>query len=114
MRKGREYWSPHIAKLLEEGISSKAYAERESLPLTSVYYWRRRLTGSTILAVQPTGVKSSSTGFLAVRVAQSYSEPASCTLVIAPGMRLELSQLPTPLWLAELGSTLCKRGCSCT
>jgi len=34
------------------------------------------------------------------------SEAVRCTLVMAPGVRLELAQLPAPEWLAALGAAI--------
>jgi hypothetical protein len=44
-------------------------------------------------------------GFVSLRVDQGDA-PMACTVVIAPGMRVELGQLPTPDWLAALSTAL--------
>ncbi|NYT62913.1 hypothetical protein H0A66_11380 [Alcaligenaceae bacterium] len=55
--KGYEYWAAHVAAIADEGIDTKAYARRESLSVSALYYWRRRIKaqqhGPHPLAVVP-------------------------------------------------------------
>lgn len=40
---GQAWWETHLDAIEREGIGTKAYAQREGLPVSSLYYWRRRL-----------------------------------------------------------------------
>lgn len=105
MTNGRKYWSDHLASIEVEGVTTKAYAEREGLAVGSLYAWRRRLKSGQPAQRRPQG----GSGFVSVRV-RSASEPMGCTLAIGAGMRLELSQLPNPEWLAALSAAVSERG----
>ena len=105
MRRGTDYWSGHLATIEAEGITTRAYAEREGLAVGSLYEWRRRL--KTDLET-PTRLQRSGC-FVPVRIRQA-SESMGCTLVIGAGTRLELSQLPSPDWLAALAAAVGERG----
>src|SRR5690606_34320885 len=37
------YWESHLESITREGIGTKAYAQREGIAISSLYYWRRRL-----------------------------------------------------------------------
>jgi len=102
------YWSKHLSAIEAEGMSTKAYAKREGVSVASLYAWRSRLSrearsgepgASVPVALAP--VKP----FVPVHVSTA-SEGVRCTLVVAPGVRLELAQLPAPEWLAALGSAI--------
>ena len=97
-----EYWSGHLAAIEAEGIATKAYAQREGLAVGSLYEWRRRLNGGRRT---PTRLQGGG-GFVAVQVRQT-GEAMRCTLTIGDGARLELSQLPSPQWVAALCAALC-------
>jgi hypothetical protein len=98
MSQGMEYWRGHLSAIDAEGISTKAYAAREGLSAAALYHWRKRMKARE--AVSEVGA-----GFVALRVDQGDT-PMSCTVVMAPGLRLELVQLPTPAWLAALSTAL--------
>ena len=106
MTSGEEYWSEHLAVIEAEGITTKAYAEREGLAVGSLYEWRRRLKSDQSKPKR----RQRSGGFVPVQVRRT-SEAIGCTLVIGAGMRLELSQLPSPEWLAALSAAVGERGC---
>lgn len=36
-------WESHLESITREGIGTKAYAQREGIAVSSLYYWRRRL-----------------------------------------------------------------------
>jgi hypothetical protein len=42
-RPGQAYWEAHLEAITNEGIDTKAYAAREGLAVSNLYYWRRRL-----------------------------------------------------------------------
>lgn len=97
MSEGVEYWAGHLAAIEAEGISTKAYAEREGVSAAALYWWRRRLKGRKATGVRP--VRSGC--FVPVQVRQ-IGEPMPCRLMIGAGATLELSQLPSPQWITAL------------
>ncbi|WP_050978208.1 MULTISPECIES: IS66 family insertion sequence element accessory protein TnpA [Alcaligenaceae] len=98
-----EFWSSHLSAIDAEGVTAKDYARQHGLSVSSLYYWRKQLKH----AAGANGAAGTST-FLPVQVAvdRSPGSSASCTLVLAPGVRLELAQLPSAEWLAALGRAL--------
>jgi transposase len=82
-----------------EGISTQAYAQREGLSVSALYYWRGRLKGK---AKQAKG----GADFVAVRLERPLSEPKRYMLLLGPWVRLELSEMPGPTWLAALAAAL--------
>lgn len=102
---GSKYWSEHLAAIEAEGVTTKAHAEREGLAVGSLYAWRRRLKRG-----QPAQRRlQGGAGFVSVRI-RLASEPMECALVVGAGMRLELSQLLNPAWLAALSAAVSERG----
>lgn len=105
MSQARQYWAEHLAAIEAEGVSTKAYAEREGLAAASLYFWRRRLKaeGAAILAEAAARPPAR---FLAVRVAPPVAADAQrpCTVVLPAGLHLELAALPAPAWLAALAA----------
>jgi hypothetical protein len=98
MSQGMEYWRGHLSAIDAEGISTKAYAQREGLSVAALYHWRKRMKAKE-------AESGRGADFVALRVDQGNA-PMTCTVVIAPGMRVELAQLPTPAWLAALNTAL--------
>lgn len=103
------YWETHLEAITREGIGTKAYAQRERIAVSSLYYWRRRLKAQCHGPQQPT----KSTGAAATRVFVPVSTsveggPAAGRYVLSlgAGLRLELSGLPSPQWLAEVSEAL--------
>lgn len=86
-----DYWSQHLAAIEHEGITTKAYAEREGLSVGALYQWQRELKAR---ALAP---RSASGSFVAVLVAP-LDRPARCRLRLGDGLQLELSELPSPHW----------------
>jgi transposase-like protein len=109
MKDARNYWSNHLAVIRSQGGSTSAYAKQHNLSLASVYYWRRKL--QLELAPQSVVVVAHApkphSKFVALRVSSAVPEMSApslcCTLVWSGGMRLEMSALPEPQWLAALG-----------
>ena len=102
MRMKREFWLAHVAAIKQEGISTAAYAKRHGLAAKSLYYWQRKLR----IATPATSRASNGSAFVALRVAESavVRQPhAVCTLMLASGLRLEMTTLPATEWLAALG-----------
>lgn len=97
MNMGAEFWMAHVAASQLETISASEYAKRHDLSVKSLYYWRRKLKkpGKADAAL-PVGK------FVELRIAPGGSRPNNCTLVLPSGLRLEMSALPQPEWLAAL------------
>ena len=100
-QKGTAFWIEHIAAIKREAISTSAYAKRHKIALKSLYYWQRKLSAATAPQVSTSQPKA----FVALRVSEQVlgQGPTSCTLVLESVMRLEMSALPAPAWLAALG-----------
>ena len=101
MKMGMEFWTQHVAAARLQAASARDYAKQHGISVTALYYWQRKLKA-------PTGghTQSGPVGkFVALRVCPTVEAPSacSCTLVLAPGMRLEMTELPAPQWLAALG-----------
>jgi transposase-like protein len=99
MKMGMEFWVAHVAAVKLEGISASAYAGRHGISVAALYYWQRKLKANA--EVSEAGQKSK---FLALRVAEQRQ--CLCTLVLPSGLRLEMSALPSPEWLAALGCAM--------
>lgn len=101
-RKGSAFWLEHVEAVNRQLISTNEYAKRHGIAVKRLYYWQRKLRTAAAAA---TPVRTSQArAFVAVRVAEPAIEqrPFSCTLVLESGMRLEMSMLPAPAWLAAL------------
>ena len=100
MKTGMDFWAQHVAAAKLEATSARAYAKRRGVSVTALYYWQRKLRS-------PTGVRAVSGPagkFVALRVAEALIAPrrSGCSLVLGSGVRLEMSGLPEPQWLAAL------------
>ena len=101
MNMGAEFWMAHVAASQLETIPASEYAKRHGLSVKSLYYWRRKLSKSDKTdAALPAGK------FVALRIAPGGSRPNNCTLALPSGLRLEMSALPQPEWLAALVRTM--------
>lgn len=109
MSKGMQYWSDHLAAIAAEGVQTKAYAEREGLSVSALYYWRKRLKaeGSTQARALPV-MPQAGRQFVPVQISDT-SACVPCSLILAPGVRLELAQLPSAQWLAALGAAVSRQ-----
>ena len=110
---GQAWWEFHLNAIAREGIAVKAYARREGLDESSLYYWRRRLRAQ-IQGPQPLALEHSNGGsppssarFVSVCVnpVRDATDTHS-VLILASGLRLELSALPSPQWLAQVSLAL--------
>ena len=113
---GQAWWESHLNAIDCEGISVKAYARRVGIDESSLYYWRRRLRTQAQGLQQPP-VHSSSVGALSpkrfVSLVVDTDRDASRTyhtLILGSGLRLELSSLPNPQWLAQVSQALIVQG----
>ena len=97
MQIGAEFWMAHVAAAKLEAIPASDYAKRHGLSVKSLYYWRCKLNKSDKTdAALPVGK------FVALRIAPGGSRPNNYTLALPSGLRLEMSALPQPEWLAAL------------
>jgi len=100
-----EFWSRHLVAIEMEGVTTKVYAEREGLSVAALYQWRRRLKAGG----QPSSAMATGRGFVPVTV-QARSDCAGCCSVRSgEGVRLKLTQLPSPEWLAALAAAVVRR-----
>ena len=104
MQAGLEFWAPHVAAIEQESVPTAEYAKRHGLALHSLYYWRQKIKA----AAQTSGSPERSNAFVALTISERLpaQQPGSCTLVLGPGVRVELPALPTPEWLAALGRAM--------
>ena len=100
-----ETWTAHLAAINQGSISTRSYAQQHDISLASLYYWRRKLK---IAVVKPEVAPQAVSKFVALRLpaATLAPRPASCTLILASGLRLEMPALPAPEWLAAVGRAL--------
>lgn len=105
----KQYWSGHVAAVKTQAITAKAYAQRHGLVLSTLYYWQRRLKTTAAMPVNPAPLaatqRPSKFVSLHVKTPDNYAVrpmTTNCTLVLGAGVRLEMSALPNPQWLAAL------------
>ncbi len=109
MKDSVQMWERHLAAAHQEKLSTRAYAKKHGLSLSALYYWQRKLQGAAKLrtSANPINHVNQASKFLTLRVAHVdpvvTQRPGSCTLVLGGGIRLEMSALPDPRWVAELG-----------
>jgi hypothetical protein len=101
MKFGADFWAVHLAAIERDGLTVSAYGKSHGISAATLYHWKRKLAIPGDVGM----VKASlANKFVSLRVADATAEVRSngCTLVLAPGIRLELSELPAPAWLATL------------
>ncbi|WP_323012714.1 IS66 family insertion sequence element accessory protein TnpA [Castellaniella sp.] len=110
---GQAWWEMHLDAIAREGIGATAYAQREGLPVSSLYYWRRRLKALERKAQVPVKAVAAPVArqFVPVSVGPlaAVDHPVAAdrhVLVLGAGLRLELSGLPSPQWLAQVRQAL--------
>lgn len=109
MKRAKHDWPSHIEAIKTQGISTRAYAKRHDMTLSSLYYWQRKLKSAPPVATkaEPAATAKQSSKFVALRITEPERvvppAPTHCTLVLAGGMRLEIPTLPPPQWLSDLG-----------
>src|SRR5690606_24423001 len=106
---GQAYWEAHLNAIDAEGIDASAYAKREGLAVSNLYYWRRRLkrqsAGDSTPATPAPG-RSPARLFVPVTVGATPAQSGRCLLILTSGVRLELPSLPSPQWLAQVSQAL--------
>lgn len=100
MKKDQQFWAAHVAEIEREGISMSAYARRENISLSAIYYWKAKLR----IPADMRGATKPAGSFVQLRVANNVGAhiASGCTLVLTSGVRLEMAALPGPEWLASL------------
>lgn len=93
-----EFWTSHVEALQREVMAVSAYAKEHGLALSSLYYWRRKLK----LAAGVGAVGAATGKFVSLRLVEAAPAVCAihCTLLLASGLRLEMTALPSPAWLA--------------
>jgi len=108
MKEAKHDWSSHVAAIKTQGISTRAYARRHGLALSTLYYWQRKLRSASAghAKVKPVAATKEPGKFVALRVrdlgAEVQRPTTGCTLVLTGAMRLEMAVLPDPQWLGSL------------
>ena len=108
MKKAKHDWAGHVAAIKTPGISISAYSRQHKLALSTLYYWQRKLQPATSggAKVKPVAATKPLSKFVALRVGPPVCEvqpiASGCTLVLTGAMRLEMTALPDPQWLAAL------------
>ena len=102
-----DFWARHLSAIDAEGVTTKAYAEREGLAVAALYKWRRRLKAGR----RPNRASAVSSGFVPVTIQTSQAAAAerACCVRIGEDLRLELAQLPSAEWLAALAAAVVGR-----
>ena len=89
MKMSTEFWEGHVAVAKRETISASEYARRHGISVAALYYWQRKLKSA------------SASPFVELRVLdKQVMPPCLCTLVLPSDLRLKLTVLPEPSWLA--------------
>ena len=108
MKKAKQDWAGHVAAIKDQGISATDYAQQHGLAESTLYRWKSKLQRAATDRTKPETLTAPAqpSKFIALRLSKPQSimpaEPTHCTLVLSGGMRLEMSALPAPQWLAEL------------
>ena len=105
MSKGEAFWRPHVAASGRGGARLAAYAQEHGLNVSTLRWWRSRLREEVGAARQPL----SSSRFVAMSVMQAVEyerQPMAATVTIGERVRVELTAMPSPHWLAQLDKAL--------
>jgi hypothetical protein len=102
------YWESHLESITREGIGTKAYAQREGIAVSSLYYWRRRLKVQCHGPQLPTQSANATAARLFVPVSMDAGRVPVNRYILSLGcdLRLELPGLPSPQWLAQVSQAL--------
>ena len=83
------FWLSHLSAIEAEGITTKAYAEREGLSPQALYQWRKRLVAGGRRSRAKLG------GFVPIQIEPSMPARTGCTVMIgAPGFDSDLQISP--------------------
>ena len=107
MKMGTEFWVGHVAAATLETISASEYARRHGISVAALYYWQHKRKAATVGLPKEVSTHTKAahaSKFVALRVTDTVAvqQQSLCTLVLLSDMRLEMSALPSPEWLAAL------------
>ncbi len=107
--RGRDWWRMQLQRIEQEGLTTKAYADREGIATGSLYYWRKIFKQEA--RRQDTGHGAAvASRFMALTWAGGQTPAtvttSACSLTLPTGLRLEMAQLPSATWLAALNAQL--------
>jgi len=110
MQKAKQDWPSHVEAIKTLGISTSAYARQYGLTRSTLYLWQNKLKSAPAVyadtKAESLAVSQQPSKFVALRINESERgtppTPTHCILVLAGGIRLEMPELPTPQWLADL------------
>lgn len=101
MSERAQFCLSHLSAIESEGITTKAYADREGLPVSALYQWRNRL-----VACGGSRRPKAGGGFVAMQLKPPAPTSSGCTVVIGAQFLLECATLPNVDWLAALAAAL--------
>lgn len=116
-RKRQQDWEKHIAALAAGGVTVQAYAKQHKLNPATLYKWRHRLKARaakqalTVVSKPAESRKSAKLSATPVTLLE-HRNGGQCRLTLAPGVQLELSQVPSPEWLAAVTAALSRTSVS--
>lgn len=91
----QQQWIAHLEQAQQLGLSLQEYARRIGIKASSLYAARKQLSKAR------SQTATAPVSFAEVRT--TGAGPAeTCVLHLAPGIRLQLSVLPSPQWLAAV------------
>ena len=91
----QQEWLAHLEQAQQQNLSLQDYARRTGIKASSLYAARKQMCKAHPQAA------TTPVSFAEVRI--NGSGPAEvCVLHLAPGIRLQLSALPSPEWLAAV------------
>lgn len=91
----QQEWVSHLEQAQQQGLSLQEYARRTGIKAASLYAARKQQSKVRHQAAAP------SVSFAEVRTTGT-GQAEICVLHLAPGIRLQLSVLPSPQWLAAV------------
>jgi hypothetical protein len=94
----REFWTEHIRKREERGISRKAYSAEIGVSIWQWYYWERKLKPKAIVPVSTLAPQR----FVRVRLQREATRSPGCELWYPSGVRIRLNDLPPPSWVRQV------------
>lgn len=106
---GTEFWEGHVAAAKRETISASEYARRHGISVAALYYWQRKSRDSAVVLPKASKLarQAHNSPFVALQVLDQVKTPSCpCTLILSSDLRLEMSALPEPSWLAALGHAM--------
>lgn len=97
MTSGTVSWQEHVEAIERDGWLVTEYARLHDLPVTSLYYWRSKLRA---MRAEPVGK------FLTVEIEPARPSASGASTLTLGSLRLEMSSLPSPEWLAAVAGAV--------